>query len=902
MALTTMKFKVGGMSCSACVKHLETGIAKLAGVTEVRVNLLSEQMFVEANSDSQLSPEEIIKAVEGLGYTAVFDDPNQREKSRSTAATPVIPQDRAGLRLALTLLFAIPLIYLSMGMMLEANWPGLKRLLRPENLMFFALLLFLLSLPIFYLHRRMIGRGFQRIVARDPNMDSLIALGTTAAFVNGLYTLLHMSLIIGHEGSAHLEHELMNLSFESAAMILAFVGLGKYLEARAKGQSSNAIRALIELKPKTALRLNPDGSREEVDVASLEVGDRVLVAAGQSVPADGVILEGRGSLNEAAMTGESLPVEKTAGDSVLAATLLAEGHLEIEVRRRDSESTLAEVIRLVEEATATRAPISKLADRLSAVFVPTILVLALLSYLGWRLSGRAFDFALSRAIAVLVVSCPCALGLATPTAIMVASGRAARDGLLIRNAEILEKLKSIDCVVFDKTGTLSAGQVEVVELHSLSDLTKHEALSIAARLEQASAHPLAAAIVRAAETAGIEIEAVEDYLYRESRSVSGLVDGQRYELGNLKGLTSLARELKLTFDPKAAELDALDAKIADAAQTPLYLCRHEGDLLRPLAALALMDPLKSDAAATIDALKAIGRRTVMLSGDHERCAQAIQAKIHCDDFVAELLPHEKAGRIAELQAKGYQVAMVGDGINDAPALAQADIGVAIASGSDIAMESADVILMKNHPYDLINALRLSKATVRNIRENLFWALIYNLIAIPIAMGLLEKSVGLMLSPSLSALAMSGSSLIVVGNALRLKRFAWQRPEQAMLSSQTLTKSSGLNLTDENPSVTEATEPDMHERLASNARSEGDKLIEKSGGSMMKKRIKIEGMSCQHCVKHVRQALEALARSESVEVNLENNEAIVEIDAEINDERLKKAVADAGYEALSVEDI
>lgn len=747
------KFSVTGMTCSACSLAVEKAVEKLPSVKSVNVNLLSNSMSVEFEGDLEGS-QEVIEAVERAGYEAsIFSKVSGgEEKKRVNPLEDEIKEMR--FRTIVSFAFMLPLMYVAMGEMVFLPLPGW--LLGLENALSFAFLQFLLTLPVVYVNKKYYQVGFKTLWHRTPNMDSLIAVGSGAGLVYGIFAIFRIGYGLGHGDMEVVAQYAHDLYFESAAMILALITLGKFLEARAKGRTSDAIGKLIDLAPKTALVIR-EGLEVEIPLEEVALGDIVVVKPGQSVPVDGVIVEGSSSVDQSALTGESIPVEKNVGDNVISATINKTGFFKFEAKKVGDDTTLSQIIQLVEEASASKAPIAKMADRISSIFVPAVMLIAALATITWLLLGHSFEFAMSIGIAVLVISCPCALGLATPVAIMVGTGKGASHGILIKSAQALETLHKIDTVVLDKTGTITQGQPQVTDVVSLG-LQDDELLEIAASLEKPSEHPLAEAIVRRAEEKGLGARKVEDFRAVSGRGILGSIDGSLYRAGNLAFMQEEGVDVggfKESSDNYARE-----------GKTPLYFAKEEN----LIGIIAVADVVKPTSKEAIDGFKALGIDVVMLTGDNAITAEAIRKELHIDRVVAEVLPQDKEREIRTIQEAGKSVAMVGDGINDAPALARADVGIAIGAGTDVAIESADIVLMKSDLLDAVSAVELSKATIKNIKENLFWAFFYNTLGIPLAAGVFYSALGWKLSPMFGAAAMSMSSVFVVTNALRLKLF------------------------------------------------------------------------------------------------------------------------------------
>ena len=952
------------MSCSACSSHVEKAVNKLENVEKASVNLLTETMDVTYD-ETKITSTEIIDAVVKAGYGASVmtegsaagaggqsTSRNAGSIGRSVADGKQELQQKLDAdaramkwRLGISIGFLIPLMYVSMHHMLK-EWFGIpvpafivNIMHGNANAMNFALTQFLLLLPILYVNRKFFSVGFKTLAHRSPNMDSLIALGSGAALVYGIFAMYRISYGLGYGDMAVVEHYSHDLYFESSGTILTLITVGKYLESRSKGKTSEAITKLMNLAPKVAILVTEDGQEKEVPTESLQKGDVFLVKPGSLVPVDGIVLEGNSSVDEAAITGESVPVEKQAGDHVVSATVNKAGFLKCRADRVGDDTTLAQIIRLVEEASASKAPIAQLADKVAGVFVPTVMTISLITLIVWLISGATAEFAISTAIAVLVISCPCALGLATPVAIMVGTGVGAGNGILIKTGEALQQAKEIDTVVLDKTGTITSGKLKVEEVGGYqSDFPADAMMQIAAALEKKSEHPLAEAVMEYAESFQLTIPEIIDFKATFGRGVEGALAadfhaekvakkdgptavfyagkrdstadvpensgkiaeqnpatgiarsdadsvtfpaGTKFYVGNLAFL----QEKNITLPQGAAE--GLN-RMADEGMTPL-LVAQEG---RFLGIIGVSDTVKATSYEAINAWEKMGVRVIMLTGDNRRTAEAVRQKLGISEVVAEVLPQDKEKKVSELKAQGHKVAMIGDGINDAPALAAADVGMAIGAGTDVAMESADIILMKNDLRDAVTAMKLSRAVIRNIKENLFWAFFYNCIGIPLAAGVLYPAFQIRLNPMLGAAAMSLSSIFVVGNALRLRGF----------------KSGFTPLKKEAPEVT------RKEIEITHAATEGEQCIlktpaeqnnrqdvkqEKERTNTMTKVISIEGMMCNHCTGTVQKALEAVEGVKAVTMSLEQKNATVELASDVADEVLTKAVVDAGYEVKGV---
>ena len=756
---------ITGMSCSACSSRIEKVVGRMEGVEEITVNLLTNKAQVNYD-EGKLDNTAIIARIEKLGFGAALHQETAKlvvDKPKNTAAEELTEMRR---RLLLSLAFTTPLFYLHMGLMY--GWPLPSFVLGQQNLLVASLLQLFCCLPVVITGYKYFYHGLRNLVNRAPNMDSLIAIGSGAAFVYGLYGLLGLAYAFGHQKLDLIQGFYDALYFESAAMILALITLGKFLEARAKSHTSDALKALMQLRPKTAL-VERHGIQGEIPLNEVTLGDILIVKSGASVPVDGLILEGSGALDESAITGESIPVDKLVSDKVTGGTINKSGYFKMEATAIGADTTLAKIIALVEEATSSKAPIAKLADKISGIFVPVVITIALAAACIWLILGESWHFALTIAISVLVISCPCALGLATPTAIMVGTGRGAKQGILIKSATALETAHKVDTVILDKTGTVTEGKPVVTDVLPEAGLSEAELLQLAAALEQLSEHPLGQAIVQKAQELELASDKqpitdtkdqaallATDYQALPGRGFLATLNNERYAAGNL-----------LLMEKQGVELTQLrntHAALATAGKTPLYFAQGS----RLLGTIAVADTVKPTSKAAIEKLKAMGLKVIMLTGDNAATAEAIRCQVGLDDAIAEVLPQDKELHIRTLQEQGHVVAMVGDGINDAPALARADVGIAIGAGTDVAIEAADMVLIKSDLQDVARAIGLSKSVMKNIKENLFWAFIYNTIGIPLAAGLLYPAFGLLLNPMLAAAAMSCSSVSVVTNALRLR--------------------------------------------------------------------------------------------------------------------------------------
>lgn len=843
----TEKFVVTGMTCAACAAHVEKAAGAVAGVDSAAVNLMLGTLVCSYDRD-KASPQAIIAAVEAAGYGAAPADDAKRDIRREQDAAA----KAMGRRLLWSAVCLVPLFYLSMGHMLGLPVPAFMH----RQPLLAAAVQLALCLPILLLNRAYFTVGFSRLFKGSPNMDSLVALGAAAGLT---YSLIEMGLLCAGQLTG-----MPDLYFESAGMILTLVTVGKYLEERSKGKTTGAITALLALAPETAV-VRRNGTEVTVAADQIRAGETVIIRQGGRIPVDGTVTKGSGAVDESALTGESMPVEKTPGSSAVSATVLTSGYLELTADRVGADTTLSQIVQLMEQAAASKAPISRLADKISAVFVPVVISIAVLAAVLWAtVGGMGVRFCLSIGIAVLVISCPCALGLATPVAITVATGKAAEKGILIKSAASLELLGQVDTVVLDKTGTVTAGTPQVTDVLCVPGVTEEELLCAAASLEKPSGHPLADAIVQEAARRSIPLCAVSDFTAVPGGGVQAVLDGKTLYAGNDRYMTLVGAG--------TAALRAAAEALAAAGKTPLYFAEEQ----QLLGVVAVADVVKPDSAAAIAALRRSGREVVLLTGDDRRTAEAIARQVGVERVIAQVLPQDKARCVEELQKDGRLVAMVGDGVNDAPALVTADVGLAIGAGTDVAIESADVVLMHNSLMDIVDAAALSRATLRNIRQNLFWAFFYNAIGIPVAAGVLYPALQLTLDPMLAAAAMSLSSVCVVSNALRLR--GWKgAPTDNHVS---LDKSA--HLTDNDTVHTD------HTNTAASAAQQEEPTMQKT--------LTIEGMMCAHCAAHVEKALNALPGVTAV-VDLAAKTAVVTGDA--GDEALKKAVADAGYQVTDI---
>ena len=880
------RFDVTGMTCSACSSHVEKSVGKLTGVENVSVNLLTNSMQVEFD-ENKLDTAGIIKAVEDAGYGAAVKDGHAKSGTKTSGQSD--SQENSGLsaveqnvknmkkRLIVSLIFWIPLMYVSMGHMIY-QWLNIPMppftmnfLHGNENAITYAFTQFLLLLPILIANQKYFKNGFKTLWHRSPNMDSLIAIGAGAAILYGIFAIYRIGYAMGHGDMAVVHQYAHDLYFESAGTILTLITIGKYLETKSKGKTSEAITKLLNLAPKTVTAVR-DGVEQVVDAADVEKGEIFLVKPGESVAVDGIVLEGKSSFDESAITGESIPVPKQEGDTIVSASINKSGLIRAKATKVGEDTTIAQIIRLVEEASSSKAPIAKMADKIAGVFVPAVITIALITGVIWLISGATFEFAMSTAIAVLVISCPCALGLATPVAIMVGTGKGAENGILIKSGDALETAHQIDTVVLDKTGTITQGKPVVTDIICAAgkNADKTQLLQIAGSLEKGSEHPLAEAIVNYCVTNNISLEKVTDFNALFGKGIEGTVSGTHYYAGNEKMMEE--KGISLSTEQKN-QIQAL----AKQGRTPLLFA----DENQFLGIVAVADVVKTTSKEAVQKFRNYGIHVIMLTGDNEVTAQAIKEQVGIDEVIAGVLPTQKEEKISALKQAGHKVAMIGDGVNDAPALASADVGIAIGAGTDVAIESADIVLMKNDLLDAVGAVKLSKAVIRNIKENLFWAFFYNSIGIPLAAGVLYPLFQIKLNPMFGAAAMSLSSVCVVSNALRLR---WVKLHDAKKTQ-----------IDPHQDVAACTIADInqHNALDNNIKSTNND----KGESTMTTTISIEGMMCAHCQAHVEKALKEVAGVTEVTVSLENKNAVVTGDASV--ETLKQAVVDAGYEVTDV---
>lgn len=861
------KFEISGMTCASCQANVTRCVQKQPGVQQVNVSLLANQMQVSYD-ETKVSAQQLMQAVQAIGYGASPVDQQegagaehtgfQQEWQRRAAHTDSDMQAMKS-RLVSSVVLLVPLMYLSMGGMMGLPLPGF--LSGMQNHLLMALTQFLITLPIVLINKHFFVNGLRSLAKRAPNMDSLVAIGAGASLLYGIYALYRMAYGLGHGDDAIVHQFAHALYFESSATVLTLVTVGKYLEARSKSKTSDALRKLVDLAPKTATVLR---GGEPITIPSEQVvaGDIVLIKPGESIPVDGVLTEGNGFVDQSAITGESLPVEKVVGDTVISATINRNGSFRFRASRVGEDTTLAQIIRLVDDAGNSKAPIARLADKVSGVFVPVVIVIAVVCFAAWLLAGQGFEFALNCAVSVLVISCPCALGLATPVAIMVGTGKAAEYGILIKSAACLENLHTIDTIALDKTGTITEGQPTVTDILPLApNMTERALLELAAAAEEGSEHPLAAAVVAYARQSGVRVARPEQFEMVAGRGVRAVWQGKTLLAGNLAFLQEQG------IDTAAAR--QMQTDLAKQGKTPLvFACDGQA-----VGVVAVADTVRATSVQAIRTLQSMGIHTVMLTGDNELTAEAIRSQVGISEAISGVMPADKEACVRRLQQQGHRVAMVGDGINDAPALVRADIGIAIGGGTDIAMDSADVILMKSSLMDVVTALQLSKAVVRNIHMDLFWAFFYNVLGIPLAAGVLYPLCGLLLSPMIGSAAMSLSSVCVVTNALRLR---WFQPKQ-IAPPQTTAKA---------PQRAPAAQP----------------LAPAPAPQIIQKELKIQGMMCGHCQQHVQDALQAVDGVSAADVDWEKGTARVTLSKKLTEETLMGAVDAAGYTPLSCMDL
>lgn len=838
--MKSQKFDIKGMTCSACSTAVDRNVKKLEGINEVNVNLLNNSMIVKYD-ENVLNNEIIIKKVQDAGYEAFLVENGKKTQKNSTEKNlGKIETNELKNRLIISFIFAIPLFYISMGHMLNWYLPHLFH--GYSNAITFSFTQFLLALPIVFINIKYYKVGFKTLYKGSPNMDSLIAIGTSAAMIYGVFSIYKIGYGLGNNDIDMVIQYSHDLYFESAAIVLTLITLGKFLEARAKENTSEAINKLINLTPKTALVLR-NNQEIEIPIDELILKDIVIVKPGNIVPTDGIIIFGNSFIDESMLTGESLPVSKKVGDKVIGASINKSGSFKFEVTKLGEDTVLSQIIKLIEEASSSKAPISKLADRISAIFVPTVIVISILATVTWLFLGYSFEFALSIGIAILVISCPCALGLATPTAIMVGTGKGAQNGILIKSAESLEIAHTINTVVIDKTGTITEGKTQVTDIFTSEKITQDKLLQLCATIEKNSEHPLADAILKKAQEKAIELLNATDFEALNGLGIKAKVEDRLFYIGNKKLLDSKNISLDLFYEKSE--------KLANEGKTPIFIA-DESEVLGLIAISDVVKPTSKDAILEFEKM---GLEVIMLTGDNYKTANAIAKQININNVIAEVLPQDKEKEIQKLQSLGKKVAMIGDGINDAPALVRADVGIAIGAGTDIAIESANIVLVKSDLLDAVKAIQLSNAVIKNIKQNLFWAFFYNIIGIPLAAGVFYTVLGWKLSPMFAGAAMSLSSVTVVLNALRLKLF------EPRISKNLLEK---------------------------NNISKGDK---------MEKILKVEGMTCGHCKARVEKVVSAIDGVDSVDVDLASKNVTVKMSKDISEQTLSDVIVDAGYEVI-----
>ena len=852
------QYSVTGMSCAACSSRVEKAVSKVPGVTSCSVSLLTNSMGVEGTATSDA----IISAVEAAGYHAEKKGTGTKGNQGSAAKDDALLKDtetpKLKKRLFASVGFLLVLMYFSMGHMMW-NWPLPSFF--AGNHVAMGLLQLLLTVIIMVINQKFFISGFRGLLNKSPNMDTLVALGSGASFLYSVYALFAMTDAQVKGDMAAVMAYMHEFYFESAAMILTLITVGKMLEARSKGKTTDALKSLMKLAPKTAVLLQ-DGQEVTVSIEEVQAGDIFVVRPGENIPVDGIVLEGNSAVNEAALTGESIPADKAEGDKVSAATVNQSGFIKCRATRVGEDTTLSQIIQMVSDAAATKAPIAKIADKVSGVFVPAVITIAVITFIVWMLAGQTFGYALARAISVLVISCPCALGLATPVAIMVGNGMGAKHGIMFKTAVSLEETGKMQIVALDKTGTITSGEPKVTDIIPAEGVSEEELLQMAFALEKKSEHPLAKAILLEAERQKVRAEEVSDFQALPGNGLTASLHGSRLFGGNMKFISEICK----ISEKQKRQVEAL----AEDGKTPLFFAKED----RLLGVIAVADVIKEESARAVKELQNMGIRVVMLTGDNERTARAIGRQAGVDEVIAGVLPEGKESVIRSLKEKG-KVAMVGDGINDAPALTRADMGIAIGAGTDIAIDAADVVLMKSKLDDVPAAIRLSRATLRNIHENLFWAFIYNIIGIPLAAGIWIPVFGWQLNPMFGAAAMSLSSFCVVTNALRLNFFGmYDAKKDKKIKNQ----------------VTLQTV---------NAKSQMQNKSKEKENHAMEKTMEIKGMMCGHCEATVKKALEALPQVEEAIVSHEKGTAVVKLNAEIADETLKKTVEDKDYQVVSV---
>lgn len=840
------RFDVSGMTCASCQANVQKAVEKL-GVDFVNVNLISETMTVSYD-DGKISENDIIKAVEKIGYGAKPKNKKNLKENNKTFDEEKIVKNR----LIISFIFLIPLMYISMGHMINLPLPHF--LMGARGSVNFAFLQFLLTLPIVFVNRIFYISGFKALFNKASNMDTLVGLVSFAALIYGIFAIMRMAYGLGFEKFEIVENYRHNLYFESSAMILTLITLGKYFEKKSKGQTKKSLESLMDLAPKKA-RILKDKNEVEILVEDLKKGDLILVRPGEAIPVDGIVKEGSSLVDESAITGESIPVNKNIGDEVISATLNKQGSFIFEATKVGEDTTLSKIIELVNQANETKAPIAKLADKISAIFVPTVMIISLITFVVWMILGYGFEFSLNFAISVLVISCPCALGLATPMAIMVATGKSAQFGLLFKNAESLENLHKVDTILLDKTGTITEGKPQVTDI--ISEIDENEFIKIASSIENNSEHPLSHAISEYAKAKNIQAKNIEDFEAISGKGIKAKYENKIYYGGNI----SLMKEKNIDLKSYEKKAD----KFSNEGKTSMYFANEKN----VIGIIAVQDKPKNLSKIAIDEMKKMGYEVRMITGDNEKTAEAIKNALNIDEKYAEVLPQDKEKEIKNLQKLGKKVLMVGDGINDAPALARSDVSMAIGNGTDVAIESADIILINNNILDIVSALKLSKSTIKIIKENLFWAFFYNIIGIPLAAGLLYPAFGLKLSPMFGAFSMSFSSIFVCLNSLRLRKFK-------------------ANFENEEK-IQEEIQKEKNKNIKEKKMNESNKMI-----------VKVNRMSCNHCKNRVEEILKNISGIENAEVNLDEKLAKVDYFGAIDENEIKEKINEAGYEFVGIE--
>ncbi len=850
--MKTEKFKVTGMSCAACQANVEKAVSKLDGVDSAQVNLLSEQLTVSFN-EAIITNEIIIDAVNNIGYGAsVFSNVKKaslKEQWQERKDTEIKKEKSMKTRLFSSLVFLVILMYIAMGHMAKLPIPHFLH--GTENAITNAVIQMLLTIPVMIINKKFFISGFKGLIKRAPNMDSLVALGSFAAFIYGIFALVMMTNALSSNDISTIDYYSHQLYFESSAMILTLVTVGKYLETKSKRKTGDALGKLVELSPKTA-NIIKNGKEITIPAEEVKTGDEIIIRPGERIAVDGILKSGNGYIDQSAVTGESLPVEKTVGDKIISATLNKNGTFTMTATKVGENTTISQIIRLVDEASSSKAPIARLADKVSGIFVPVVIGISIITFIVWLLSGNEFSTALSFAITVLVISCPCALGLATPVAIMVGTGKAAENGILIKSATALENLGSVDKIVLDKTGTVTSGEMTVSDIIVTDErLSEKEFINLCGAIESGSEHPLASAVRNKAKENNFILPQVHDFIAIQGKGVKCIINNERYLSGNIR---FLEEEIINT-----SEIIEVVDTLSSQGKTPLIFAK-ENDII---GVIGISDTVRNDSIEAIKALKALGKKTVMLTGDNKNSANFIAQTVGIDEVYAELLPEDKEKLLRQFQENGEKVAFIGDGINDAPALTRADIGIAIGAGTDIAIDSADIVLIKNSLFDVVKAIELSKAVVKNIKVNLFWAFFYNSLGIPLAAGVLYPFFAIKLTPMIGSAAMSLSSVSVVTNALRLRLFKSKLSNEIEVEAQQETE---------------------------------NKNTDSKGNDTMKKTIKVDGMMCPRCEAHVTKALLAIDGVTEATASHEENLATVTLLKDVADDVLIQAIIEEGYEA------